>query len=34
MYGEMQGIVGQTLPRVAMLELPAGDVAGLAEAAV
>jgi hypothetical protein len=23
MYGETQGIVGQTLPRVAMLELPA-----------
>jgi hypothetical protein len=25
MYGEMQGIVGQTLQRVATLELPAGD---------
>jgi hypothetical protein len=24
MYGDMQGIVGQTLPRVATLELPAG----------
>lgn len=26
MYGEMQGIVGQSLPRVQTLELPAGDV--------
>ncbi len=25
MYGDMQGIVGQTLPRVATLELPAGS---------